>query len=71
MCPFAWGWGASCLEAFRSSGAAASCLPVRAQENRYVGFGNTVPPPKREEDFLSSAVSSLCSVRTAPRSAGP
>ncbi|XP_022350138.1 ADP-ribosylation factor GTPase-activating protein 1 isoform X2 [Enhydra lutris kenyoni] len=32
-----------------------------AQENRYVGFGNTVPPPKREEDFLSSAVSSLCS----------
>ncbi|XP_034497236.1 ADP-ribosylation factor GTPase-activating protein 1-like isoform X1 [Ailuropoda melanoleuca] len=42
-----------------------------AQENRYVGFGNTVPPPKREEDFLSSAVSSLCSVRTAPRSAGP
>ncbi|XP_077612978.1 ADP-ribosylation factor GTPase-activating protein 1 isoform X6 [Crocuta crocuta] len=32
-----------------------------AQENRYVGFGNTVPPPKREDDFLSSAVSSLCS----------
>jgi len=32
-----------------------------AQENRYVGFGNTVPPPKRDEDFLSSAVSSLCS----------
>ncbi|XP_058988518.1 ADP-ribosylation factor GTPase-activating protein 1 isoform X9 [Mustela lutreola] len=32
-----------------------------AQENRYVGFGNTVPPPKGEEDFLSSAVSSLCS----------
>ena len=40
------------------------CLPVRAQENRYVGFGNTVPPPRREDDFLSSAVSSLCSVRT-------
>uniref|UniRef100_A0A673UL11 ADP ribosylation factor GTPase activating protein 1 n=1 Tax=Suricata suricatta TaxID=37032 RepID=A0A673UL11_SURSU len=32
-----------------------------AQESRYVGFGNTVPPPKREDDFLSSAVSSLCS----------
>ncbi|XP_042835880.1 ADP-ribosylation factor GTPase-activating protein 1 isoform X2 [Panthera tigris] len=32
-----------------------------AQENRYVGFGNTVPPPRREDDFLSSAVSSLCS----------
>ncbi|XP_060478141.2 ADP-ribosylation factor GTPase-activating protein 1 isoform X6 [Panthera onca] len=32
-----------------------------AQENRYVGFGNTVPTPRREDDFLSSAVSSLCS----------
>ncbi|KAB0404625.1 hypothetical protein E2I00_017072, partial [Balaenoptera physalus] len=33
----------------------------RAQENRYVGFGNTVPPPKREDDFLNSAMSSLYS----------
>ncbi|XP_037667804.1 ADP-ribosylation factor GTPase-activating protein 1 isoform X6 [Choloepus didactylus] len=32
-----------------------------AQESRYVGFGNTVPPQKREDDFLSSAVSSLYS----------
>uniref|UniRef100_A0A8C6ANV1 ARF GTPase activating protein 1 n=1 Tax=Monodon monoceros TaxID=40151 RepID=A0A8C6ANV1_MONMO len=32
-----------------------------AQENRYVGFGNTVPPPKREDDFLNSAMSSLYS----------
>ncbi|XP_062060457.1 ADP-ribosylation factor GTPase-activating protein 1 isoform X2 [Lepus europaeus] len=32
-----------------------------AQENRYVGFGNTVPPQKREDDFLNSAMSSLCS----------
>lgn len=36
-----------------------------------MGFGNTVPPPKREEDFLSSAVSSLCSVRTMPCPTGP
>lgn len=32
-----------------------------AQENRYVGFGNTAPPPKREDDFLNSAMSSLYS----------
>ncbi|XP_054433513.1 ADP-ribosylation factor GTPase-activating protein 1 isoform X2 [Pteronotus mesoamericanus] len=32
-----------------------------AQESRYVGFGNTVPPPKRDEDFLNSAMSSLYS----------
>ncbi|XP_070342358.1 ADP-ribosylation factor GTPase-activating protein 1 isoform X12 [Equus asinus] len=32
-----------------------------ATENRYVGFGNTVPPPKREDDFLNSAMSSLYS----------
>lgn len=59
------GLGASCLEPLGQQGAAFR-VPVRAQENRYVGFGNTVPPPKREEDFLSSAVSSLCSVRTVP-----
>ncbi|XP_068119994.1 ADP-ribosylation factor GTPase-activating protein 1 isoform X2 [Hyperolius riggenbachi] len=29
------------------------------QENRYVGFGNTVDPPKKEEDFLNNAMSSL------------
>ncbi|KAM5305671.1 ADP-ribosylation factor GTPase-activating protein 1 isoform 4-T4 [Glossophaga mutica] len=32
-----------------------------AQESRYVGFGNTVPPPKKDEDFLNSAMSSLYS----------
>lgn len=32
-----------------------------AQESRYVGFGNTVPPQRREDDFLNSAMSSLCS----------
>lgn len=38
------------------------CFPVRAQESRYVGFGNTVPPPKKDDDFLNSAMSSLYSV---------
>ncbi|XP_016057899.1 PREDICTED: ADP-ribosylation factor GTPase-activating protein 1 isoform X2 [Miniopterus natalensis] len=32
-----------------------------AQESRYVGFGNTAPPPKKDEDFLNSAMSSLYS----------
>ncbi|XP_023597354.1 ADP-ribosylation factor GTPase-activating protein 1 isoform X3 [Trichechus manatus latirostris] len=32
-----------------------------AQENRYVGFGHTVPPPRRDGDLLNSAVSSLYS----------
>uniref|UniRef100_A0A2K6GRY3 ARF GTPase activating protein 1 n=1 Tax=Propithecus coquereli TaxID=379532 RepID=A0A2K6GRY3_PROCO len=32
-----------------------------AQGNRYVGFGNTPPPPKREDDFLNNAMSSLYS----------
>ncbi|XP_057558850.1 ADP-ribosylation factor GTPase-activating protein 1 isoform X2 [Hippopotamus amphibius kiboko] len=32
-----------------------------APENRYVGFGNTAPPPKKEDDFLNSAMSSLYS----------
>nr|XP_009669228.1 PREDICTED: ADP-ribosylation factor GTPase-activating protein 1 isoform X5 [Struthio camelus australis] len=32
-----------------------------SQENRYVGFGNTVTPPKKEDDFLNNAMSSLYS----------
>lgn len=32
------------------------------QENRYVGFGNTVNPPKKEEDFLNNAMSSIYTV---------
>ncbi|XP_008072871.1 ADP-ribosylation factor GTPase-activating protein 1 isoform X2 [Carlito syrichta] len=32
-----------------------------AQGNRYVGFGNTPPPQKRDDDFLNSAMSSLYS----------
>uniref|UniRef100_A0A3P8UVW7 ADP-ribosylation factor GTPase-activating protein 1 n=1 Tax=Cynoglossus semilaevis TaxID=244447 RepID=A0A3P8UVW7_CYNSE len=29
------------------------------QENRYVGFGNTVTPEKKEDDFLNNAMSSI------------
>ncbi|XP_053564858.1 ADP-ribosylation factor GTPase-activating protein 1 [Bombina bombina] len=29
------------------------------QENRYVGFGNTVTPQKKEDDFLNNAMNSL------------
>ncbi|XP_072917891.1 ADP-ribosylation factor GTPase-activating protein 1 isoform X4 [Hemitrygon akajei] len=32
-----------------------------SQDNRYVGFGNTVPPSKKEDDFLNSAMTSLYS----------
>uniref|UniRef100_A0A8C5VMH2 ADP-ribosylation factor GTPase-activating protein 1 n=1 Tax=Microcebus murinus TaxID=30608 RepID=A0A8C5VMH2_MICMU len=32
-----------------------------AQGSRYVGFGNTPPPQKREDDFLNNAMSSLYS----------
>lgn len=31
------------------------------QENRYVGFGNTINPPKKEDDFLNNAMTSLYS----------
>ncbi|KAJ8259562.1 hypothetical protein GJAV_G00170860 [Gymnothorax javanicus] len=31
------------------------------QENRYVGFGNTVTPQKKEDDFLNNAMSSIYS----------
>lgn len=31
-----------------------------------MGFGNTVPPPKKDEDFLNSAMSSLYSVSPPP-----
>ncbi|XP_078411359.1 ADP-ribosylation factor GTPase-activating protein 1 isoform X3 [Cetorhinus maximus] len=32
-----------------------------SQENRYVGFGNTASPQKKEDDFLNSAMTSLYS----------
>ncbi|XP_064162761.1 ADP-ribosylation factor GTPase-activating protein 1 isoform X5 [Anguilla rostrata] len=31
------------------------------QENRYVGFGNTVAPQKKDDDFLNNAMSSIYS----------
>ncbi|KAJ8358630.1 hypothetical protein SKAU_G00151550 [Synaphobranchus kaupii] len=31
------------------------------QENRYVGFGNTVAPQKKEDDFMNNAMSSIYS----------
>ncbi|XP_072521730.1 ADP-ribosylation factor GTPase-activating protein 1 isoform X4 [Salminus brasiliensis] len=31
------------------------------QENRYVGFGNTPNPPKKEDDFINNAMSSIYS----------
>ncbi|XP_048877752.1 ADP-ribosylation factor GTPase-activating protein 1 isoform X3 [Brienomyrus brachyistius] len=31
------------------------------QDNRYVGFGNTVTPQKKEDDFLNNAMSSIYS----------
>ncbi|KAM4582162.1 ADP-ribosylation factor GTPase-activating protein 1 isoform 4-T4 [Fundulus diaphanus] len=31
------------------------------QENRYVGFGNTVTPEKKDDDFLNNAMSSIYS----------
>ncbi|XP_051272133.1 ADP-ribosylation factor GTPase-activating protein 1 isoform X8 [Dicentrarchus labrax] len=31
------------------------------QENRYVGFGNTVTPEKKEDDFINNAMSSIYS----------
>ncbi|PNI36416.1 ARFGAP1 isoform 13, partial [Pan troglodytes] len=35
-----------------------------AQGNRYVGFGNTPPPQKKEDDFLNNAMSSLYSTES-------
>ncbi|KAI7795425.1 ADP-ribosylation factor GTPase-activating protein 1, partial [Triplophysa rosa] len=37
---------------------AGGCGP---QENRYVGFGNTPNPPKKDEDFINNAMSSFYS----------
>ncbi|XP_058229409.1 ADP-ribosylation factor GTPase-activating protein 1 isoform X14 [Hemibagrus wyckioides] len=32
-----------------------------AQENRYVGFGNTPNPPKKDDDFINNAMTSIYS----------
>uniref|UniRef100_A0A803JZA5 ADP-ribosylation factor GTPase-activating protein 1 n=1 Tax=Xenopus tropicalis TaxID=8364 RepID=A0A803JZA5_XENTR len=41
------------MTSYQSGGGAGN------QENRYVGFGNTVNPPKKEDDFLNNAMTSL------------
>ncbi|XP_072270509.1 ADP-ribosylation factor GTPase-activating protein 1 isoform X4 [Pyxicephalus adspersus] len=43
------------VASYQSGGGAGN------QENRYVGFGNTVNPPKKEDDFLNNAMTSLYS----------
>ncbi|XP_040187559.1 ADP-ribosylation factor GTPase-activating protein 1 isoform X2 [Rana temporaria] len=43
------------INSYQSGGGAGN------QENRYVGFGNTVDPPKKEDDFLNTAMTSLYS----------
>ncbi|KAM5134950.1 ADP-ribosylation factor GTPase-activating protein 1 [Mantella aurantiaca] len=43
------------VNSYQSGGGAGN------QENRYVGFGNTVNPPKKEDDFLNNAMTSLYS----------
>ncbi|XP_073463556.1 ADP-ribosylation factor GTPase-activating protein 1 isoform X6 [Aquarana catesbeiana] len=43
------------INSYQSGGGAGN------QENRYVGFGNTVDPPKKEDDFLNNAMTSLYS----------
>ncbi|KAL4624329.1 ADP-ribosylation factor GTPase-activating protein 1 isoform X2 [Arapaima gigas] len=48
-------WLSDDVTSYQSGGGYGS------QENRYVGFGNTVTPQKKEDDFLNSAMSSLYS----------
>ncbi|XP_077060631.1 ADP-ribosylation factor GTPase-activating protein 1 isoform X5 [Siphateles boraxobius] len=48
-------WLSDDVNSYQNAGASG------AQENRYVGFGNTPNPPKREEDFLNNTMSSLYS----------
>ncbi|KPP72090.1 ADP-ribosylation factor GTPase-activating protein 1-like [Scleropages formosus] len=48
-------WLSDDVNSYQSGGGYGS------QENRYVGFGNTVTPQKKEDDFLNNAMSSLYS----------
>ncbi|TRY86611.1 hypothetical protein DNTS_018588 [Danionella cerebrum] len=48
-------WLTDDVNSYQNAGASG------AQENRYVGFGNTPNPPKKEEDFMNNAMSSLYS----------
>ncbi|XP_017271293.1 ADP-ribosylation factor GTPase-activating protein 1 isoform X5 [Kryptolebias marmoratus] len=49
-------WLADDVNSYQSGGGYSG-----NQENRYVGFGNTVTPEKKEEDFLNNAMSSIYS----------
>ncbi|XP_067244865.1 ADP-ribosylation factor GTPase-activating protein 1 isoform X2 [Chanodichthys erythropterus] len=46
-------WLSDDVNSYQNAGASG------AQENRYVGFGNTPNPPKKEEDFINNAMSSI------------
>ncbi|KAG9353387.1 hypothetical protein JZ751_017982 [Albula glossodonta] len=48
-------WLSDDVNSYQSGGGYSS------QENRYVGFGNTVTPQKKEDDFLNNAMSSIYS----------
>ncbi|XP_051768399.1 ADP-ribosylation factor GTPase-activating protein 1 isoform X2 [Ctenopharyngodon idella] len=46
-------WLSDDVNSYQNAGASG------AQENRYVGFGNTPNPPKKDEDFINNAMSSI------------
>lgn len=48
-------WLSDDVNSYQNAGASG------AQENRYVGFGNTPNPPKKEEDFINNAMTSIYS----------
>ncbi|XP_026096576.1 ADP-ribosylation factor GTPase-activating protein 1 isoform X3 [Carassius auratus] len=48
-------WLTDDVNSYQNAGASG------AQENRYVGFGNTPNPPKKDEDFMNNAMSSIYS----------
>ncbi|XP_067288104.1 ADP-ribosylation factor GTPase-activating protein 1 isoform X4 [Pseudorasbora parva] len=48
-------WLSDDVNSYQNAGASG------AQENRYVGFGNTPNPPKKDEDFINNAMSSIYS----------
>ncbi|XP_016335607.1 ADP-ribosylation factor GTPase-activating protein 1 isoform X3 [Sinocyclocheilus anshuiensis] len=48
-------WLSDDVNSYQNAGASG------AQDNRYVGFGNTPNPPKKDEDFMNNAMSSIYS----------
>ncbi|XP_050978594.1 ADP-ribosylation factor GTPase-activating protein 1 isoform X1 [Labeo rohita] len=48
-------WLTDDVNSYQNAGASGP------QENRYVGFGNTPNPPKKDEDFINNAMSSIYS----------